>query len=417
MNDRKQPDTLAGKRIVIPDPHLSWHNGHHYNYVRSLVEAARRRGLETLVLCGTNALPQVIEEFSAKPIFRVGTYTELPTDPTTPNADLDEALVEGYQIITINMVFLSELLSLTPFITPNDIIFFHTIFDRHVFAIAQWLSSFSDEQRPQSNILFRFWLEKPRERALLQMCSPVLNMPRMRASYSADTMELCILYSNVMGRSVDLVPIPHTPPVVDPAAPRRRFRPEGVAADTLVVGFLGNASETRGFMFLREMITDVLREAPRSCHFLIQVSTIRPPEHVTREIEGLRAMDEMDVTTIIETLSADDYYALLNECDIILLSYQRERYLYVSSGVFVEAAAVGKVVVLPTGTSLEREAMRLRLGFSSFREFTAPAITASLKRAVADHAALAERSRLAADEVRRHNNADSLLSCLLDDAR
>ena len=56
------------------------------------------------------------------------------------------------------------------------------------------------------------------------------------------------------------------------------------------------------------------------------------------------------------------YYEMLGQADIVLLPYSPNFYGHGSSGVFTEAASVGKVVVVSPGTVPARQAAEFNLG-------------------------------------------------------
>lgn len=402
------------RRLILPDPALTSCFGHHYNYTRALVEAARRRGIEVVVLCHANADPIIVEGLPALPIFRIGTYSELNMDDNVPNSEFDEYDVQGFQLVHLNMYFLNELKTLNQVIGPEDMVFFHTIMEHQILAITQWVAGLPLEQRPMTNLLLRFWhQDRPHVTPMLQLCASVLNNPKMRSRFSTDTMELSSLYTNIVRGPVDVVPIPHSPASHGEGEDRRRFLPEDLDPDTVVVGFLGDCRGNKGFMFLRSIIANIFAAPPGKVHFLLQISNSSFPPNVLAEIQGLVAMAGLGITIVMETLSAEDYYAILDECDIVLVSYYPKHYMYGSSGIFTESATAGKVTVVPAGTNMEHEAMRFRTGYTSFEHFTVEGIADALRRAIANYPVLAERSKAATEALNRYHNADNLLAYLL----
>ena len=407
------PAPLRFRRLFLPDPALTSCFGHHYNYTRAVAEAARKRGIEVVILSHANADPVVVQGLPALPLFRLGTYSELNLDDSVPNSDFDQYEVQGFQLVNMNMYFLNELKTLNQVLGPDDMVFFHTIMEHQILAITQWLAGFSPEQRPMSNLLLRFWhQDRPHVTPMLQLCSTVLNNPKLRSRFSTDTMELASLYTNIVRGPVDLVPIPHSPAAHD-GAQGRRFLPDDLDPDTVVVGFLGDCRGNKGFMYLRSIIQQIFANPPGKVHFLLQISNSSFPPAVMAEIQGLAAMAGMGITMVMETLSAEDYYSLLDQTDIVLISYYPKHYMYGSSGIFTESASAGKVTVVPAGTNMEHEAMRFRTGFTSFADFTIESIADALHRAIQNYPVLAERAETAAHTMTRYHNADNLVSYLL----
>jgi hypothetical protein len=407
------------RRLVIADPGLSSRMGHHYNYVHAVVEAARRRGLEVLVLCPFMVDPSIVEEFSAVPVFRVATYTPLAMDYTPP-PDADPAVIWGQQVLMSNAYTFGDLLvRATPLCRPDDLVFFHTVRETQLIAIAQWLASFPADQRPQTNILLRFWMNKPFHQPLFELCATLLNSPAMRVRYSTDTAELSALYSNILKRPVDLVPIPMPIPyeslTPERRAGRRRFLPPDLPPDTIVIGYTGDCRLQKGFHYLKPVIANMEQNPPegRRYHFLIQVSDVNFSPEMRGTVHGLAPEAGENVTVVWETLSADDYYSLFTEIDIMVVHYDPKDYAYTSSGLLTEAALLGKVSVVPAGTSIEREAARLGTGHVPIAGFHAVALDAALRRALAEYPVLAGRSRAAMPAARSYHSTDTLVSYLL----
>jgi hypothetical protein len=149
-------------------------------------------------------------------------------------------------------------------------------------------------------------------------------------------------------------------------------------------------------------------------HFLVQVSAATAPPELRAEIAALRGLGA-GVTVVEETLSTEDYQAALESCDIVLIAYYARHYRHGSSGILTEAAAAGKVTVLPAGTSMAAEAQRWRTGHVRFEAFSAASVGNALARAPRDHEDLAARARRAAPAVARFHNADNLLRALLQE--
>lgn len=87
---------------------------------------------------------------------------------------------------------------------------------------------------------------------------------------------------------------------------------------------------------------------------------IRVPVQLSKTIAAL----EPEIVSFVEILSPEqsiaDYLANLARCTIVLLAYEAQPYKALTSGVFTEAASLGKPVVVPGGTWM---AQRIAEGF------------------------------------------------------
>lgn len=399
------------RRIVVVDSALVSRSGHHYNYDRAVIEAAKARGLDVLVLCGQAASPEIVEEFAAIPFFAIQAGAKMMPNPQGPPGANTPFAIEGYQAIALNTQFFLDFHRMTPLIRPDDQLFFTAMFPSELIAFSQWLTLLPAETRPFSTLLLRAWNDRPHFRAIHELCSTVLGRPEMKCRICSDSMELSLLYGEVLRRPVDLIPFPQISH--DAIRSDRTFRPAG---DQITIGFVGSCRENRGFLLLRSAIEEVLHDPPRPCHFLVQAGGNHgcPPDIFMAEAQALWAMPKSSVSMIVEITSTADYYALVHDCDIILLCYDPDYYRYEPSGVFAEAMTAGKVMVITSGTSMEREAQRFGAGFTSNAGFTAPAIAMAIKRALMEYPTLAARAETIAASARQFHNAEKLISYLVD---
>ncbi len=398
-------------RLIIADPSLySWF-GHHYHYAKAVVAAAKRRGLRVAVLCNNKADDHVVKELEAVRFFTLNTYNELRVDPEMRNEDIDQHELVGRQLLEMNRYAFLEYSKLSAFVDSNDLIFSHTTSDNWILGIVQWLMSLDQEKRPQSTIgIFPHALNKPHSQSLWSLCGAMTGDRRMRMRFATETTELATLYGQTMiGNPIEIMPMPHTfSPRRDAA---RKFLPDKVSADAVVVGYLGDTRANKGFGFLSAIVRDASNSKTRPVHFLIQVSNSSFPPDIAQEIEKLRAMPS--VTLISETLSTEDYHSLLDACNIVLVTYSPKIYRFTGSSIFREAMGAGKVVIYPSNSAMFSEAKRFRAGGRSFREFGARSISAALNSAIENYDELASQAKAAAGDVLRYHSGDSLISYLL----
>ena len=402
------------KRLVIIDPSLKTRVGHHYNYVKSIVIAARIKNIETLVFCGIGVQSEIIEELSAKPSFNIDTYASICIDSDYP-LQLDSNTRDAQGLVLTSMYFFNELLRVRHLIRPDDLVFFHTVKENQMIAITQWLASFSRQSRPYSNILTRFWNDKSHTLSIYNICSSILMMPSMKVDLTTDTFELAVLYSQLFGRSVKVIPIPHVPSVV-PEEKRRVFCRNRICADALIISYIGDCRENKGFMFLREAIEEVLKRLPAvPIHFLVQISHFSFPQHVIDEINKISGLLSKSITLVVETLSTDDYCSIISESDIIIVCYNPHDYRYGSSGIFTEAIAAGKVVVISKGTNMVRESLKWDVGYIEISDYSSSGLSEAITTAVNSYQALFRKSTTAKSKVLNYHNPDNLLKEILGD--
>jgi len=112
------------------------------------------------------------------------------------------------------------------------------------------------------------------------------------------------------------------------------------------VAILGGTRREKGSHLIPEII--------RACRPLVQLEFVVQLTNNTLtavEVETLaRIADEPDVSVIREAMSLAEYESALNGADTALFPYEIIPYRKRISGVFAEAAAYGKPVVVTPGT-------------------------------------------------------------------
>ena len=103
----------------------------------------------------------------------------------------------------------------------------------------------------------------------------------------------------------------------------------------------------------------------------------------------------------------------MDECNIVLIAYHTGQFTHQSSGVFTEATVAGKVTVLPYGTAMHHEALRIGAGFRTFANFDASSVIEAVAGAVEDYSNLSERAKVASVMMSRYHNGDNLIAYLL----
>ncbi len=172
----------------------------------------------------------------------------------------------------------------------------------------------------------------------------------MRAFFFTDSEQLTRDYDQMAPGLFRVAPIPHTAP--KPAVPPSR--------NTLTITYMGHARAQKGYKHLPAIISKLRadRVANGRIRFLIQshIHSLELPE-----LEPVRDILESlapDVSLTRDLQTNEEYKQMLQDSDIMLLPYNRERYFAQTSGICAEALAGGTPVVVPGGTWLARQFAR-----------------------------------------------------------
>jgi glycosyltransferase involved in cell wall biosynthesis len=222
-----------------------------------------------------------------------------------------------------------------------------------------------------------------------------------------DSEELTADLSVVYAGSIETFPIP-----IDPEVLRFSRIDSKWASDRLTLGFMGDGRGAKGFPLLTHLVAP-LRERP-GIRLLSQCAAPASNDgDFERAAATLRQAAPNPVALAEGRLSRREYAELLAAMDIVLVPYSAPGYKRSTSGIFAEALAAGKPVVVPSETWMAAELGRgLGAGEIYPRDRPEEFANACL-RAAEGFEALKARAVERASEYRKHHSAATLVGQLL----
>lgn len=176
--------------------------------------------------------------------------------------------------------------------------------------------------------------------------------------------------------------------------------------------YLGEGRLEKGFQHLPDIIASFAVNDPTAPQFVIQISgdSGSQSKGISEALKRLESMPEDQVSLVQGEVSADDYYRLLAAADIVLIPYDGDTYRYRSSGIFTEAKAAGKVVIVPSGTWMAEH-----MSADQGTVFETPdEIGQALRLAVDRLEHLTREAMKARTAWRERHNPKALIKCLLE---
>ena len=229
----------------------------------------------------------------------------------------------------------------------DDIVYMPTVLAAELRALDQLLARSEPARRLRWRLMLRYAPKARSVRSGLARAAGRLHRRRdADVRFFSDTERLCAAYQHLCKTPFRLLPVP-----VD-AAPPLRAEP----ADVLVVGYLGDSRDEKGFDLLPAVIAEVRRRRPDSrLKFLIQLNlnTLEGDPGARTAMDALTASKGEDVELVRGPLSPDAYTTLLRRSDIVLLPYRPHAYAERSSGILMEAITAGLPTVVTRGAWLE----------------------------------------------------------------
>ncbi len=384
------------RTVYLFDPQLQGAGGHYLNHDAQLVRELVRRNLP-VKLYGRVGCTVSCEGLPVEPLFQKDIFTEVAVDAQV-------WAIENFHLV--NEGFFADLnrLPLEQF-TADDLLYFPNLLQNQLYAVARWLSRIPAERRPAVGIMLRYlnhamdYVQARANKELIALyyryAAQRLLAVQPRSRICADTRELAQAYTEITGLPVLELPNPMDVSLLIAETPVR----EGRLAPLVV--YQGHTSPLRGFHFLPEVIERCAQLHPRP-RFLIQIQNLEntPKMGLADFVQRLERMQGPHVELVYGPLEMAAYYDMLRRADVVLLPYSPSFYGHGSSGVFTEAASVGKVVVVSPGTVPARQGREGDLGVVAAQTWEPAAMAEAVAQALQQLPALQAKAQAGAPAYR-----------------
>jgi glycosyltransferase involved in cell wall biosynthesis len=349
-------------RAIIADNALQDACGHFYEYDISVAGALNERGYETVCVSNVDFIgtgeflprfhvgfggPSRNQSFALRAKNKI--RRTLPAIANMPGSGLlhkEEQLSAQIYIEDLQGLFRE----LKP--KPEDLIFFPNFSHRDLVALLDFIGSYTGEL-PAICLMFRRDLFFPsgkrsddqHEAAVLE-----LDLPKLQKQCGGklflftDTEQLRQEYLTVTGSDFTVLPIPFRHDVLD-SVPAQAPHP----ARTLV--YLGGAREEKGFQYLPVLAQELKEELSAGTLRILAQAYPSEDSVIAEAIRDLKSV--LGVELIERSLTPEEYYSALVNSDVVFAYYSPTHYRSRSSGVFVEALAAGKPVIVSAGSWME----------------------------------------------------------------
>ena len=365
------------RHIHLCDPQLQNTGGHYLNHDAQLVRELQKRGLPVTIYA-RRGCTVICEGLTPEPVFSYDIFQEAANDAQV-------WAIENFN--TINQAFLADLLQLSPERFSNDdLIYFPNLLQNQLYAVALWLGRLPPDRRPAVAIMLRYlnhamdYVQARANKELIALyyryAARALHAVQPRSVICADTRELAMAYQKIMA-----LPVLELPNPMDVSALLANATTRAPSARPTIV-YQGHTSPLRGLHFLPDIIEHCAKLHPRP-RFVIQVQSREVAlSQLGPTLERLERLAGNDVRLVNGALAPAEYFSLLGEADIILLPYSPTFYGHGSSGVFTEAASLGKVIVVSPGTVPARQGREFNLGVVTAAQWTPAAMAEAVAAAL-----------------------------------
>lgn len=375
-------------RILYADSGLRSLEGHHASSGVALPAAFRHLGHHVTVLGHHELLPVLQQKAGAQPFFRFFTYGGPSTDP------IAGWLTNFTTGVDITMADLGR--AWTKF-GPFDLIYFNSARPTQIAALGLWMKATFANPGMAPALAVELGTEAGLSRSgttgapLFTVREPTAILYRhvaervgepwlARMSFLAMTAAAAEEYGFILKTPVSVVPLPQPLPTL-----RRRQR-----SKSLVIGLLGHQRPDKGWQLAADFLPMLFRRHPDAKVIAHQSD----PSGMMEETERLRALAAADrrVELLVEPAIHENWFALLDRCDIVVLPYDPARYEGAYSAIVGEALAAGAPVVVPKATTLSAAVEAAGGPGTTFADWDPPSIAMAVGETVDRFDELAARA-------------------------
>jgi hypothetical protein len=376
-------------RALILDQGLRTPFGHHPNINRALADGFAARGVEAVNTAHRDCAPELLDGLNVRKIFRFSPYDQLSIDPIS-------AGFEGFTTHALSYQFDLMRLSADDW-RDVSVVLLMVLSPATLYGYANWWAGLDPATRPRtvaylcmnSDIAttepFALQLDTPETRmttALYRLVgNQIAGFDPTRFVLLGPTDVLAQDFAFLLGAPVHVTPM-------QMAADLATFDPVAEAFERSdappTVGYFGDGRFGKGFNQIPDIVEGVLVGDP-TVRLKIQVNIFDWSHHETmgeaydatvRRIQDIAAR-EPRVTLLPGFSAIDRYYTELAECDISLQPYSNACYARCVSGIYTEAAFLGRAAVAPNSTWIARQFAQLGGHGAGYDLHHAPAAVAA----------------------------------------
>jgi len=353
--------------VLIIDSGMRNVGGHNFSYTRAVQSALEQRGCSVTVLANKNLAGDMAREFGYNPTFSFGAYDYPPgngvfrdlsylyAQSVVYSDELEQAFKHSsdeYSIVFCHTVNDFELVGWKRFLARRRL-------SGHLMILQRQTPGFYSCSR-WKRVAHPYWRIKP------HYLNAIHSRMKGRFVLLTDSEPLTEDYSRIFRHRIVTLPIPINELILNADTDDRSSNGFSVryklARDGRVsIGYMGDARSSKGFGMLPDLVRRVVSRAGAKTKFVIQCPSTasgydngQPADGVV-ELNRLAQESGDNITLISEKLSERDYAELFSHLDIVLAPYTTSNYAEATSGIFAEALALAKPVVVPSDTWMARE--------------------------------------------------------------
>jgi hypothetical protein len=377
----------AASQLFVIEFDLNELSSHFFNQVLGFKLAAEERGLVPHVFLGKDVAPALADPLEAHRLIELD-----PIDVTAFQDQLD-SFAEGDR----------QLRSLwdaieTMNVSSHDIVMITSSRPVVIYSLGAWLSRLPGDRRPAAFIRFfnheyldlrkmdfseQSWMHRFAARDLS------LRPGQERVFFTVNNERLIAPLTQLCARRVFPMPLPKYYGEV----PAPRPADEGSPVIYMHLNVRSGAMLDQ----VDRVLHAVIGKYPTAKFLLKYTRNALSPGKEKRLGGGLSGRD---VELVPSEQSHADHIATIARCDVVVLPYEATEYVALASGVFAEAAALGKVAIYPDGTWMAEQAALGHAAGVGFTTASYAGMSVAILRALDSLSELSAMARMRAQEFR-----------------
>ena len=397
---------MNGKVLCIVDPNLKDTVGHNYEYDRAILKGVEKHNYDCIILAQENVTSEIAQLLPVKKVFRKTMWDSFPRLAKIPliGSRLN-VFALGWEYFRVLRKNLSSRI-----VNANWIVFCHMIGPRELIAWAYWYRLLPASKRPCLILLFRYpanWYNTSSGRLALRMLEKHYADGQIR--YCTDSKRLAQEFTFLTRIPLEVFPIPHTHALTTDIGEN----PFDFVDTTDQVCFvsLGSARDEKGILIILDAIKHLhMTNQLDGLAFILQVNDCYAfIRDAVREVENLNLPN---VHFIHETLNTKDYHALLRKADVIMAPYWRSIYISRTSGIFTEAIAAGKPLIVSEDTWMSDNLKKFGSGLTC-ADRNPPDLAHAIVKIASDYLTYAKQAKSKQSAWLAYHNPDSFIDMLV----
>jgi glycosyltransferase involved in cell wall biosynthesis len=394
------PSDPIAPRFIVADSACKDHHGHFLEYSRSVLQAAEKRGYEPVLLANADVIPElVLDKITIRGIFTQDWLVQRREPIGISNA------YKFYKEFTDSLINLNA--------SFQDIVLLPSVNFYEIDGIGLFMADAQVERIPYICLVLRDEVDSHPH-----LSEKLLHLRHWdwleRVIYFTDSELLAEQYFNRLGLRLYTLPIPvcHLQAQTNPLSLESDKRP-------LRFIFLGGGRSEKGFGLLApaleqnlQLIHDGKVEVTIQSHLNpYDPNDALPLEQARRQLDHLALQIPGALSLIDKPLDSEQYHALIDSGDVVLLPYVAENYGQRTSGIFAEALAAGKVVVSSRWPWIEEQMRNYPCGIL-MQKNSPEALAMAMREVVSNYAKLRPNKGIV-NSWAHHHSGDNFMSVLL----